>query len=260
MRLPPRTQLSIRWKAELAGDTIFLTGAVQRPDGTINRIGVTLTAAAALTDQQDYVDVGDGDLIGVVATLGTTANAARLRYARIGLSIGQVSDVTQYMVLTQGYVSGGHAIYWPGGPMDSAYDSPLEARTWLFATPAAGADWASNFTNIGWHPGWAFHADFNASAAVASRNIAVYLLAGNLLNEKTWYTGNVTAGQTQSLHVLPWSVTPTTGSGNIYMQAPAMNLPPGTIISSNTANIDAGDQFSNLQFIGRPYLLMALQH
>lgn len=159
---------------------------------------------------------------------------------------GGSQDVTAGHVLIAGYPGSAGMLGYPQSPVQS----PLDGRGWIFtftiANPAAGADFS---VTVPAGEQWILRsmaAVLATSAAAATRTPVLLIMDGS---------GNVSmaAGQGDAMAASTtwtWSFYP--GATDLGVSTspahapipPDLRLPPGYVIKSSTAGLQAGDQWS----------------
>lgn len=130
----------------------------------------------------------------------------------------------------------------------SSYDHLVPGVRYMFTppNPAAGVDWSAAVPEgRSWRlrAGQAF---FQASGAVANRQLGFQILWQGFTIWATLNTVNVAAGVGQ-LMVIQEIQTPTTAvtaNARHWVDCPDFWLPGGTVLSAFNSNIQAGDQWS----------------
>ena len=126
----------------------------------------------------------------------------------------------------------------------SASGGPVETvSTVVVPNPAAGADWSYAVTALGMLV--AFTAELVTSATVATRTVAINLKdsGGNLIAAAV-APANQAAGQGVIYQGQTSGQAQAVGAVDIVLFPTGLVLPIGAIISSSTAAIQAGDQWS----------------
>jgi hypothetical protein len=169
-------------------------------------------------------------------------------YVSIVIQRGQgTSDLTLGSVLLAGYVTGFSPLGYPQSQNEDSLNGRGLMRSILPGNPAAGADFQISVPSGAHWIFQAFRAKLTASATVATRVPRLELTdgSGNVFLLVPNNVNNVTASGSQTQD---WGNTlypAFDGTGNeIGMVMPSIRLAPGWQIKTNTAAIQAGDQWT----------------
>lgn len=194
------------------------------------------------------LNLGEGYLLSVSAVCTSAQDRGRT-YAGAQLVRSTPGNPIQVQQLFADYITSQTATTWPGGRMLHPSESTGFSKSFNVVNPAAGADFVMVVPAGLRFQAKSFSATFVASASVATRNISVIVDDGANIVWQTDVTAGVTAGQTVAV-----SGTTTNAAVGIVATTlfvvipPGLYLPAGWRIRTNTANIQGGDQWSNIWF------------
>jgi hypothetical protein len=125
----------------------------------------------------------------------------------------------------------------------------------LVPSPAAGSDWSLTVPGTWWWRVLAISYVLATSAVVASRNLQLrYTDAdGNILAQLHGGGAAVPAATTMTASLWVGGPSSTSNAGLSLSPLPDMVLRPGWKISTSTAGLDAGDQFSAIVVTAEHY-------
>lgn len=227
-------------------NTVNLSLRYMRPDGVVvPQFKTVTTLSVGLTPTELLIPGSEGFLLS--ASVEAPGAPRGQVFVTLELIRGQgTADKTNGHVLIAGYPGINNSLGFPQSPIAS----PLDGRGWVFtltqAAPAAGAEIV---VTVPAGEQWilrALRASLTASVAVANRQptLAIDDGAGNLSVSVT--AGNSqAAGTTNTYNWFPGAPLQAVSATVFFLtMPPELRLPPGSLIKSVTANIQAADQWS----------------
>jgi hypothetical protein len=239
LRVVVRTALAV---------TITIEGRVLDPCGTV--VPFVQTCAVSVTDRSAQIfnfRAGDGWMLDLSARVTIGTPEIGQTYIQIRVARGDSAAAVNIGTLVQGYVTESDDLSYPGLGLKASVEGPGFVRRFGISNPAAG----NNFTiTVPARTRWrllAVNCLLVAGAGVANREVVLTLDDGangfaiipagvtQIATESRQYTffqGAPRGAGTQSLHViapLPFAV-----------------LMAGFDITSSVVNIQAADQFQNV--------------
>jgi len=197
---------------------------------------------------------------GYLLSAVVSCNVAQFRgqcFVRLWLQSGSLAATTQRQLLFSDYVTSTPSAGFPGGRISAPEEGPGFTRVLQIATPAAGADFVN--TNIATQRFAlkSLSATFTASATVANRNVSITIDQGGSIVWQDDLSVSITAGQVISVNGsqtnVPTGVVTTT---LFFVLPPGLIMMPQWNIRSVTANIQVGDQWSNIFMNLEEYLVI----
>jgi hypothetical protein len=190
--------------------------------------------------------LGEGYMLAVGA-VATGVVERGMIFVRAVIQRGGVATLNATQTLFSDYVVPPTPASWPGGRQQA----PLEGPGWLHlvqvANPGAGADWSMAVPFNIRRRILSVNAQLATSATVANRIVEMRHLSG--LNILANGTPNqvVVAGATVQVTGTSSLLTAVANVADVLVSIPStLILQPGQSFNSNTINIQAGDQWSNI--------------
>ena len=228
------------------------------PTGPSNQIITTqriIQLPAPNINNTLQIPLTEGYLLSVTAQSGN-ATSRGVTFARVVLIRAGNSLFSSAYVLIGDYVTNFNVVGWPGARQIDPTESTGFSHSIQQANPAAGADWTFTAGTLQRLNVRSFSAQFVASATVATRNIEVIVDDGANVVWRTSAPAGVTAGQTVQLSATgsnqPTGIVTTDFT---VLIPPGLILAPGWRVRTATANIQVGDQWSNIWFGVEEWLL-----
>jgi len=199
---------------------------------------------------------------GFLLSLSATAAAAFSRgqtFLRIFLNRGSFGSGLPGQVLVADYVTTSAGAGYPGGRVLGPTEGTGVARNITAPTPLAGNDINLQMPlNARWRVTCGF-ATFTASATVANRNVQVQILQAAPVVSLTTNSVSITAGQVVNVTFAPNTPSTSILPLNQMIQIPQNLILDGTVLGLGviltlTQNIQAGDQWSNINFLVEEWL------
>lgn len=188
--------------------------------------------------------VGEGFVLSVGAVAAQAATRGRT-FARVSTFRGAIAAPQNTQTFMSDYVTNSFASAWPGGTLRHSTEGPGFVHSINQPNPAAGADWTFTSPSNSRARLDSFNAVFTASAAAANRQIQLAVDDGANTVWADDVAANVTASQ-----VVNVAATQTNVPIGIVLTTlhcvfpPGLILPAGWRVRTNTAAIQAGDQWS----------------
>lgn len=253
----------------------FVTGEDNLRVSSFNsKTGVTLTISGRLYDletretrpfvfehvpntdrtvKQTLHRLGKGYVLNAMvrATAGTTTFGQC--YVSLEIVRGFTGATVVLGVLGTDYVSANQGIAWPGSPVKGPLEAQGNLRSITGSNPAAGAEFTETVPAGARWEVLVFHAQFNASAAVATRHPELTITDGTNELERVPSAAGITANGIARIAVTPTNGMQTSSAGANYV-VPSFSpflLTAGCQIKSTTLNIQAADQWASLQYLVR---------
>ncbi len=217
---------------------------------TISVLSQTFTLLGTRSPNQFLIPLSEGYLLSV----DVSASAARTRgqtFVRVSIQPGVIvaTQIQPVLPLFADYATLDTNIGWPGHRILN----PTEGPGWLHSlqqgNPVAGADWALNVNVTARMRVRALAATLTTSAAVANRQVEI--IVDDSVN--TYYIddvpANIVASTTTQITAADFNVPTGIVTTILHASIPSdLILPNPHRIRSNTVNLQAGDQWSNIWF------------
>jgi hypothetical protein len=189
--------------------------------------------------------MAEGYILSVSATSANALSRGQT-IAKAFLTRGAANIQSGAFLLFSDYVAGGQQTGWPGGRQLNSIEGPGFTHSIQQGSPAAGADW-----NFGASPlrraVKSFAATFITGAAVANRNIEIIVDDGVNVVWRTSVPVAVPASSTVTVSACQSNAPTGVVPGDLtVLIPPGLVLPPLWRLRSNTQNIQALDQWSNI--------------
>jgi hypothetical protein len=199
----------------------------------------TNTRAIKVAQQQ----LAEGFLLSVSckAAVATTRGQT---FVRLFLNPKALGGGQPGLMMMADYVTTAMAPGYPNGRTVTPVEGPGNVVSVAANNPPAGSDWSLSVpTNARWRVR-SVNATFNASAAVANRQVIFNTLVGGLQQYTAGAIANITAGQTPIISFVPGtSYAPIAPNLLAVPLTPDLLLLGGSVIGTNTNNLQAGDQW-----------------
>lgn len=243
-------QLFISAMSALAAETVTVRYRILDPTGkiSVNQQVINFPTAYNNNTNQIFFAMEEGFLL----SLGVISSLAQKRgqtFVRVGIGRGQFGLANIVHVLVADYVSSGQPIAWPGTGVFDTTDRNGALRRIQPGNPAAGADWTLvSPANVRWVVR-GVTALLTTAVAVANRNPRLFWTSDvTNVNEQLI---PVATDQTASL-AITYSVgsspitTTAAGATSLWAAMTPIMIENTGRIGTNTANIQAADQWSNI--------------
>lgn len=238
--------LQLAARSHVVPATFTFRGAILRPDGTIDRIRQTVTCTAAGTQASASLPVNNGELLwlfgsgpGNLRGIGGATASAYLIYGTEGPgnSLG--------MIFSGACSAEGGPSYRLGTQMVTT-DLRTGIHIETISNPAAGAEFTWTPTHRMVEELCWVRADLVTDANVANRQpgLRITTPAGQPL---IWHGANVQAASlTRNWLWSQHDIAPTATGTILHNNIPGALWCAAGILASNTVNLQAGDQWSNI--------------
>lgn len=231
-----------RGETDIEGDKRIRIGQVVIFQQQLNAAAVGIAASQFFPLQEGYLlSVSAGVLLGQVVKRGQT-------YVSLGLQRASIGGF-RYQELFADYIVNAGDTGWPNGRIIQSTEGPGNALTITVANPAAGADWTQAVpVGARWRlVSWA--ATLTTSATVANRLVRAQITdAGNIPYSWGAPTQAVPASTAAIVSALQSTTPPVATETSVACVVPSNPyLFAGDKIGTNTLNIQAGDQWSNIR-------------
>lgn len=227
-------------------------GAVD-PTKPVNMLGFILPIQQVFTPTSDRtanefdIPLAEGYLLSVVVSpIAGPGTFRGQSFVTVGLQRGAAVGF-RYMQLISDYAAFNLDLGWPGGPLRGATEPPGFRRTIQQANPAAGADLTFTASFNQKLTITSINAQFVTSAAVATRIVELIVDDGANVMFRIGASITQAAGLTVAYTMASLGTATATVATDAQINLPpGLQLAPGWRIRTNTAAIQAGDQWSNI--------------
>lgn len=258
MYVRPEEQIRVGVTNSAAAVTsIVVSWRMMLTDGSLH-VGVqnfTIAADSNPNTNVFLIPLHEGFLMSVrVGTL--QANQRGQTFARLEVIRGStVAQSQSTLLLAQGYIGFNSVMAYPGAGQANSVDGPGAMITQQASNPAAGADWVYTVPANHRQRVQSLHGVFTASATVANRNVQFSVDDGV---NPLWFSSvptTITAGQ-----VIDVVATGTNSPTGVFTTVLEAVIPPGLVLSAGsrvktaTGNIQAGDQWANINLLVEDWL------
>jgi hypothetical protein len=254
----PPSALAITTNDQLVIDVMSDAAATQGnvfarvllPDSTIVPMQWGFTTANQYDVETFSFPLADGFLLSlVISSVSTTTQRGEL-FARVRVFRGSLTQNFPGLQLTTGYITALTPLSWPDGVRGYSYEGFGHSLEVVFPAVGAGVEISLTMPTGSLRHVYTGVLTLVTSATVANRTSGVQVTdgSGRIVYATTANLAQV-AGTTK-LYI--FSYAPTTGGAagnNIQMPWPnRLPIQPGWTISSNTVNLQAGDQYTGLLY------------
>jgi hypothetical protein len=249
-------QLRVTVFNALASVIVTVRGRLRGSDGITRPFVEVITPTSDRVASSKIVRLSEGWLSNVLVVVSTGAPLTGQTFTRISIVRGEGTPALEVAVLAAGYVTAQQPIAWPGSPVLNSLDGAGVLRSIAGATPAAGAEVSEAVpTGARWEV-LAFTFHWVTAVTVANRACSLVLDDGATVyfrNEDPAVTvASTTLDKTYSQgQSLIWNGAATVRHGNL----PVSNrLIAGHRVRTSTAQIQAADQYSAVQYLVREWI------
>lgn len=231
-------------------ERLRVTARIILPDGSlsINQWDVLVNSGIGNTSLFQF-GLSEGFLLSVTVTNQLVARRGQV-YARIQLLRGGDFQGTVAQILSQGYITFYSQLFWPDFESVDSVSGIGNSRSITGTTPAAGAEISETVaTGLLWRPQM-FGFKFTTSGVAGNRQVAVSIDDG--VNIFGYIISNVNCGPGAAFFFLMGSGFPVgvLYANTINLPLPAdLRLQSGCRIRTSTGSLNAGDQYSNVQYL-----------
>lgn len=239
-----------------AGFTVVCRYQIENKDGTISQNVEQFAINAGALDQQFFINLAYGNLLAVtLATFGTTVQSGQI-YATISLQYGSVNDNAQQLPLISGYVLANAPLNYPLGTTQ-AINSGLPATIEVAVQdPPPGTDFTHQEAPAS--RSRLVHGSFELVTDANAGNRTVTVKFANT-SGIFWMTQSDTvqiASETKRYIYSPLPIPAVKPTDVIYLPIPYFSVTQNLSISSQTANIQAGDAYTSQYILIERYVAM----
>jgi len=240
-----------------APGTIFRTQLrILRPGEGIIEYRQEITIATARTPQVETFDLPEGFILGLDVSLPAAASGVAWNYVQVGLARGPSGTFDVFHGLAQGYVDVPYSLFWPGGiyrlPQDGVGLYVIVAGS----DPAAGVEATITVPD---NSQWLVHAmttNLVTDATVADRRVLFRPTRSGVVMFEAAPEIVQPASLTFFYQVADWGTSGGNRNGRILVPWPArVRLQPGDVITTETINLQAGDNLGPLQVYAEEWFL-----
>jgi hypothetical protein len=246
---PPEAIL-LRGNTNLAGgDTVNIVIRILRADGTITTELESLVVVPGFVPTNLRVSLPEGYLLNIAAT-ATVANFRGATYCAAFLIRIPIAGPVVEQGLFGDYVTSGQAATWPNGRIVNGAEGPGNLRSITGTVPAAGAEISEIVPgNMRWRL-MAFRYSLTTAVAVANResNLTFDDGANVYASETSGFTEAASLTDTFSW-MLGVQRLQALQSTLLTLPLPSLIMPGLHRIRTNTANIQAADQYTAPQYL-----------
>lgn len=200
--------------------------------------------------------LGEGWLLSLHAYASTGAPLIGQTFVTIGIVRGYSGQVDELGTLAAGYVTSKQRIAWPGGPIANSVDGAGAIRKITGANPAAGAEISETVpTGARWQL-LQFKLLLTTSGVAGNRQPTLTIDDGT----NFYFTSGMhTVTAASVARTMYWMYgmgvfAAATANGFIQGLGNGPMLPAGHRITTSTAAIDVGDQYSAIHYVVREWL------
>lgn len=249
-------QLRLTTFANAAGLTVTLSGRVLRPDNTIARFVVTNTPNSNRTAASTIERLPEGWLLGAVAKVTGGAPSFGAVWAQLELVCGEGGAAFVVQSLANDFISTNAPLMFPGGQNVDPLEGAGNLRSIAGTTPGAGAEISEVVPTAARWELIAFAANLVTSASVGTRNSVLTLDDGANIFARMPALNNQPASNNITLDWMEGGQWNAGQPNQAWMIALAVNnrLGAGFRVRTSTVGIQAGDQYSAVQYLVREWL------
>lgn len=242
--------------ANAAGVTLTVAGRVLRPDNTISRIQFTHAPNSNRTIATQRVGLPEGWLLGLRVTASAGTPAAGAVWVNLELVLGNTGATLTDQTLGFGFVTANTPFAFPLSVNTLPLEGPGNLRSITGTTPGAGVEISETVpTGARWQI-LAFRAQLLTAIAAANRAPTLTLDDGANLYHQANQGAPVPASTLSSLSWGPGAGVNTGGNTSILTAGLPVDIRMGAghRLRTVTANIQAADQYSAVQYLVREWM------
>jgi len=240
----------------VAGAQITLAVRILKPDGTLN---YTQTVFVPTSDRQGnkfQFQLAEGFLLSVVvaSTAATTERGAC--FVQVRLQFGVALTRTAHVLLISDYLMQDGMVGWPNPLLRSCFDAQGLVTHASVANPAAGSDWSQTVPIRARWKLRSVRALLQADGNAANRAVTFSFGNGTNFTYKISSAFVQVAGQGIGYSFAPGLPVLGMNNNEIGLPLPAeVMLEPGDSFGVSTLNLDAGDQWSHINYSYEEWLI-----
>lgn len=232
-----------------AAVVMLLNARLVTVDGDVVVSSVRNTTSAGLDSETEEMALFPGWLMQVSVQPQAEGLVFGTVFARVVLRRGGQSLLRNSVVLWSGVVGVGGGVVWPGGDSREAVTAEGAVVSVSVANPAAGANWSSAENAALRTRLLACSFRLVTDATVATREVQVRGVYGGAIGWLGMASQSQTASNTRDYFGVLGFVQTAVIAGNIAIPLPGHLDARGTTYDSLVANMVAGDQLSNVQYL-----------
>lgn len=220
------------------------------PDGTIVPNMMSLNPDATRAANIFSINLTDGFLLSVHVYTVTSGIKRGQCFVQVALHQDNLSNLVSAQLITEGYVTTGVSLTFPGGPNGYAFEGYGNIRSITGTQPAAGAEISETVpTGAVWRL-VAIRLSFTASVAVANRTPGLQMTDGSNVLALLW-SNFATAALGQHGYTFAENITTINAAfseswDNLLF---ARFMLAGWKFTTTTVNIQAADQWAAPQYV-----------
>jgi hypothetical protein len=225
-------------------------GRLLLANGEVKPIEFTVRPTSDYIPATRYFPLGEGFLLNLTA-FGAGSIGQNGMFAIIGIARGLSSSAVQHTLLLSGYLSSQTFMGWPGNVNKSSFEGPGYVRGVTGTDPAAGTDWAEQGpSGLLWRL-VSIRATLTADANAANRRVRFRIHAGGSVFFSAAAPIVQTANQTKTYVIAqgtPFETSPDVTVVGLPLPS-GLNMPTSYSFDVVTENLQAGDDWSDLQYM-----------
>lgn len=225
-----------------------------------------LLDSGELLDGEQVVNIANGDSVqtaalrlgdGQLISASVHDNSGTSQYGQVWADIRLIRDgggaVSIEQLLASGYVYNLTALNWPSYSHKSPQEDTSAIHQYAGSPPGPGSEIFDNLSPAVYSKLVGMIINFNTDANVADRTLILEFRLDSQLAYTCRIPTKMTASQSYVICGLYGSDT-VADSGNVFHFAIPDHLEAaGITVTSETANLQAGDDYANIRYFYRPY-------
>jgi hypothetical protein len=224
--------------------------------GYIQASAETQTPNTDRSAKSSIIETPEGWLLGGEVFVSGAAPTQGQTYVVVEIVRGSSASALPLQVIAAGYVTAKQPLAFANGLVGSSLDGAGALRSITGTTPGAGAEISETVpTGARWQL-MVFRFAFTASAAAANRQPRLQLDDGVNVYYRSPTPANIVASGASIYNALPgiFNTAPNDGAENQVPFPAGVQLAAGHRIRTNTAAIQAADQYSGVQYLVREWI------
>lgn len=229
--------------------TLILRTVQLTPDGKLVQSTDQMFPTFAGNPTVKIASLTDNRLISISITTSANALYPGICYVRAGVVSGNVNDPTQFEPLMSGYVTSGAALSFPLTPPVAPTEGVGNKTFISTADPVAGAELIITLPSSALYQLRSLQFRFAAAAVVAARTIALLIEYDGVCIYRLTARTTITISQARNYTLWLGPNMPADNATDHYLPCPDLLFAKTLVFETETANIDAADQYSLLTTI-----------